>query len=353
MATTLASHTFQVEDQTTHYLESGPPDGPLLIFIHGWPDIGLTWQHQLKAFASLGFRVVAPDTRGYGESTAPTDKRAYRLEQLVKEHLALLKQLQREKAIWIAHDWGCGILSALAAHHPEVIQGGVWLSVPYRTIELGLDHLVSLVNRDLYPKNEYEFGQWEYMKYYEERPDAANEELNPQTDRVHRMFYIKSNPATFGKPSSTATILRNGGFLGRFPSGGPDIPLEATCLDDKLYDLLVEDKKKHSWFPATAYYLNHTENAEYDKSAVNEAALTVPCLYLDARFDAVCSSTTSPEHNKAMRKACKNLTEAWIEAGHWLHMEKPSEVNAVLAKWLSDSFPEQWPYVQKLKMQKL
>lgn len=353
MVDVLKGHEFQVEDQTTYYLEAGPEDGPLLIFIHGWPDIALTWQYQMKAFAGLGFRVAAPDTRGYGKSSAPRDKRAYRMEQLVKEQLALLKQLGRDKAIWVAHDWGSGILSALAAHHPEVLQGAVWLAVQYRTIELGLKHLVTLVNRDMYPEAEYPYGQWEYMKFYEEQPDASDKQLGPVSDKVTKILYSRSNPATFGKPSPNSRTIRSGGFFGGNAGNLPDVPLEATSLDPELYQQLLDSHKRHGWWPATAYYLNHDVNEVYDESRKNDGVLDVPCLFIDAKYDAICSATTTPRNLEPMRKACKNLTEAWIESNHWLHLEKPTEVNAVLAKWLAESLPELWPYAGKVPVHKL
>ena len=62
---------------TSFYLECGPADGPLLVFLHGWPELSISWRHQLPCFAAMGFRCVAPDMRGYGRSSSPS--RAIRL----------------------------------------------------------------------------------------------------------------------------------------------------------------------------------------------------------------------------------------------------------------------------------
>lgn len=98
----LIGHEFKHQSgETTFYLEGGPSDGPLLIFVHGWPDIAETWKHQLKAFASLGFRVIAPDTRGYGKSSCPKNRSKYSLEILNYECLDLLAETGRKEAIWI------------------------------------------------------------------------------------------------------------------------------------------------------------------------------------------------------------------------------------------------------------
>lgn len=350
---TLNGHECNVEGETTFYLEAGPKDGPLIIFLHGWPDVAETWKHQLKAFASLGFWVVAPDMRGYGKSSAPRDKRAYRLEILVKEQLGLLHHLQRTKAIWVAHDWGCGVLSALAAHHPEVLDAVCLLGVAYRGLELGLDHLVSLVNRERYPESEYPYGQWEYMKNYELHQVEAIDVLEKCGDKAAKLFYIRSNPSSWGKPGPTSRTLRDGGFLGGNADNAPDVPLEMTSLDESMFNGLAASHKKHGWFPPTAYYLNHDVNAEYDKSRKNDAVLDVPVLYLDAKFDAICSASTTPKHLDGMRKACKNLTVGTIESAHWVHLEKAREVNAALAKWIATMLPNLWPYASKVPLEKL
>src|SRR4051812_42479263 len=62
----LVSRTFSTPRHTTHHLEAGPADGPLMMFLHGWPGIGLMWRAQLEAFAADGWHCVAPDLRGYG-----------------------------------------------------------------------------------------------------------------------------------------------------------------------------------------------------------------------------------------------------------------------------------------------
>lgn len=89
-----------------HYLAAGPVDGPLIIFVHGWPAIAYTWKAQLEAFASLGFRAVAPDMPGYGKSDARKDISEYSTERLVAGLLAVLGDTGRNEAVWVGHDWG-------------------------------------------------------------------------------------------------------------------------------------------------------------------------------------------------------------------------------------------------------
>ena len=116
----IEEHEFSDDGLKLFYLSAGPKNGPLVIFVHGWPAIAETWKPQISAFAALGFHVIAPDMRGYGRSTATRNSRDYRLERLVSDMLALLAYLERQSAVWIGHDWGSPVVWALASHHPEV-----------------------------------------------------------------------------------------------------------------------------------------------------------------------------------------------------------------------------------------
>ena len=102
----VTEHTVKTDRHTTGYLASGPQDGPLLVFCHGWPELSLSWRHQLPAFAALGFRCVAPDMRGYGRSSTYTRHEDFAQELIVQDMLELLAALGRDKAVWIGHDWG-------------------------------------------------------------------------------------------------------------------------------------------------------------------------------------------------------------------------------------------------------
>src|SRR5271154_7429690 len=65
----ITEHVTKADGHTTFYLACGAKDAPLIIFVHGWPELSISWRHQLPAFAALGFRAIAPDMRGYGRST--------------------------------------------------------------------------------------------------------------------------------------------------------------------------------------------------------------------------------------------------------------------------------------------
>ena len=94
----VTEHTLKTARHTTGYLACGRKDAPLLIFVHGWPELSLSWRHQLPVFAALGFRCIAPDMRGYGGSSAPRDIDAYAITDLVGDLVALVAALGETRA---------------------------------------------------------------------------------------------------------------------------------------------------------------------------------------------------------------------------------------------------------------
>ncbi|PNS14318.1 hypothetical protein CAC42_6831 [Sphaceloma murrayae] len=334
----LTSNVVDLNGQKTFYYSAGPSDGQLLIFIHGWPDLAETWKHQLFHFSSLGYRVVAPDMRGYGKSSGPKVKEAYALSVLVPELISLLHHLGASRAIWVSHDWGSGVTNSLAAHYPEACLGIVNLSVAYRTVELGLAHELTLTNRAIYPEETYPNGQWDYQVFYEQSPDLAARQLETAVEKTAKLFYIPPDPASWGKPSSTATTVADGGLFKGNPDAMPDVPLSATMLDESLYSALVQSHRTHGGFGPTAYYLNHAENEIYAKEEKNGGVLEFPFLYIDAKYDAVCSTTTTPKMGEVQREFVKDLTVVTVESGHWSMLQTPREVNEAIEKWLREKF---------------
>ena len=83
--THISEHYFETERHRSFYLAAGPEDGPKIFFLHGWPELSLSWRHQLKVFGGLGFRAIAPDMRGYGKSCVYTQHSDYALRKVVED----------------------------------------------------------------------------------------------------------------------------------------------------------------------------------------------------------------------------------------------------------------------------
>lgn len=344
MSIKITKHTVSYDEgrKQIAYLKSGPGTGPLIIFVHGWPGIALTWKPQLELFASLGFLVIAPDMPGYGRSTANKTITDYSLESIVHGLLALLAETKRKSAVWISHDWGAGVLSALVATHPEVCHAAVWMTVPYGTLEYGLQHTVQYVNREMYPEEQYPYGQWDYQAYYEESFEKANAWYEKQIPTLIKTFFRKSSPSVLGKLAHTATVRRGSGLL-HGEGTLPETSLDGTILSEEIFEELVSAMESTSFFPADSYYMNHERNREYVLTQrKNDGILTMPCLFIQAKFDTVCDTVNS-RLLEPMTQLCKNFSFANIDAGHWVALEKPAETNAILVKWLLQEVGDYWP----------
>jgi pimeloyl-ACP methyl ester carboxylesterase len=114
-----------------HVEEVGPPDGPLVVLLHGFPELGFSWRHQVGPLAGAGFRVLVPDLRGFGRSEVPEPVEAYAMRVLVADVLALLDHAGAEQAVVAGHDWGADIAWKTALLEPQRVRAVAGLSVPF------------------------------------------------------------------------------------------------------------------------------------------------------------------------------------------------------------------------------
>ena len=122
-----------------HYVEAG--EGPLVVLLHGFPEFWFSWRLQIGPLAESGFRVVAPDMRGYNTSTRPEDVDAYGVDKLAADIRGLIKALGAESAMVVGHDWGGTVAWATAMYHPEVVDRLVILNAAHpRQLNEGLKH---------------------------------------------------------------------------------------------------------------------------------------------------------------------------------------------------------------------
>ena len=109
--------------------DHGPKDGPVVLMLHGWPDTAHLWRQQIPALVQAGYRVLAPDLRGFGESDKPDEVDACRVSACAGDAMAILDDVGAERAHVVGHDWGAAVGWALALSHPERVHTLVALSV--------------------------------------------------------------------------------------------------------------------------------------------------------------------------------------------------------------------------------
>jgi pimeloyl-ACP methyl ester carboxylesterase len=335
----VTEHTLKTERHTTGYLACGPESGPLLIFCHGWPELSLSWRHQLPAMAALGFRCIAPDMRGYGRSNTYTRHEDFAQELIVQDMVELLASLGRDKAVWIGHDWGSPVVWNIAAHHADKTAGVASLCVPYLAEGFTLENIVALVDRKTYPEAEFPVGQWDYQAFYEESFDKACQGFEANIRNAVKALFRKGDPKATGKPGRTAFARKNGGMAG--PNGFPDVPRDGAVITEQDLDAYTAALTRNGFFGPDSWYMNHKANAAYAGRAPNGGKLAMPVLFLHGAYDVTCETMTS-RLAEPMRSDCAQLTEVVVHSGHWMAQEQPVAVNAALAKWLATKLPDYW-----------
>ena len=215
-------HVAKSARHTTFYLSCGAASATPIIFLHGWPELSISWREQFPVFAALGFRAIAPDMRGYGRSSVYTRHEDYALETSSPTWSSLLDALGAEKAIWVGHDWGSPVVWSIAQHHPGRCHGVANLCVPYipeasrsrassRWPTEGLSRSTSFPQRS---------GT---ISFSIARISPRRGRLRGRCPR-HRQGAVSSRRSRRqGKPARLAFVRANGGWFG----GGQAAPIAA------------------------------------------------------------------------------------------------------------------------------
>ncbi len=295
-----------------HVAELGA--GPLVLFVHGFPDGWWSWRHQLPAIAAAGFRAAAIDLRGYGRSSAPAAVDAYRMLAQVADVVAVARALGDGTATIIGHDLGSPIAAAAALLRPDVFTAVGLMGVPY-TPPGG-------------PRPSEAFaavgGDEEFYVSYFQMPGRAESEIEPDVRGWLAGFYAalagEAAPGVF-------TIPPGGRMRDRFP------PL------DELPDWLSEaelDAAAREFEPAGPLnrYRNFDRDWE-DLAAWQGEPLRQPSIFIAGAQDA--STVWLADAIAAQATTLPGLVSSHLleGCGHWVHQERPAEVNDLLVRWLN------------------
>lgn len=327
----LTSHTFSTTRHTTHYWAAGPEDGPLIMFLHGWPQIGLMWRAQMEPLASEGWRCVAPDMRGYGGSSAPKATDAYAFKEIVGDMIELHDHLGAKSAIWVGHDLGSPIAGALAALHPDRCHGLVLVSIPYLPETFALPTLLPLVNRDLYPVDKYPYGEFDYFHFYLTHFDQTCSDFEADIPSTLAAIFLPGNAASVGKLYRSALITANGGWFGA-AHRAPAVKPNPDIWPPSDFEVLVQAFRKTGFRPGNAWYLNDTANIRFVSNAPDGGNLRQPVLFVNGQWDSIGDIAQS-HIGEPMHRSCSDLTITNLPSGHWLPLERKTELTDAIRSW--------------------
>lgn len=324
---TIREHDVQVNGITLRILEAGDPANPTVVLSHGFPELAHSWRHQLPALAAAGYHVLAPNQRGYGHSTAPTEVSDYGIRELTGDLAALLDLYGKQNAVFVGHDWGALIVWEMARLHPTRVAAVVGVSVPFTQWPGRPTDLMNMVYGD----------RFFYILYFQQvgPPEA---ELGADSRRtMASVLYGASGQAMIGREMPAELPPMEGtGFLTNMPEA-PPLPYtgpEGPWLD--AHDLQVyADEFAHSgFFGPVSYYRNLDANYEIIKD-LDASHVSMPSYFITGTNDPVnLMNPTGIQTMQATLPDFRGYTE--IEgAGHWTQQEAPAAFNEALLDFLA------------------
>ncbi|XP_034878497.1 bifunctional epoxide hydrolase 2 isoform X1 [Mirounga leonina] len=306
-----------------HFVELG--SGPAVCLCHGFPESWFSWRYQIPALAQAGFRVLALDMKGYGESSAPPEIEEYSMEVLCQEMVTFLDKLGIPQAVFIGHDWGSMLVWNMALFYPERVRAVASLNTPFIPANPNVSPMERIKANPVF----------DYQLYFQE-PGVAEAELEQNLSRTFKSFFRASDDMAFIRVSR---VREMGGLLVRAPEE-PSLSSIVTEEDIRVY---VQQFQKSGFRGPLNWYRNMELNWQWGCKAVGWKIL-VPALMVTAEKDPVLV----PEMSKHMEDWIPYLKRGHIkDCGHWTQMEKPTELNQILTEWLETDARDP-PVVSKL-----
>ncbi len=298
-----------------HVAEQG--SGPLVLFLHGFPECWYSWRHQLPALAAAGYHAVALDQRGYARSDAPADIDQYTMLHLVGDVIAVIDALGAQQAVVVGHDWGAPVAWTTAQFRPDRVRAVVGMSVPHRP--RGSSAPLAAIRRRI--------GEGFYQVYFQQ-PGVADAELaaDPRTT-FRRLLYAGSGEG----PPMAPVVPEGGGFLDTCAE--PDeLPGWLTAEDIEIF---AGEFVSNGFTGGLNWYRNIDRNWELT-AAWGDAPVTPPAMYLAGTQDLVVKFPGSREFIENLSTFAPGLRRTVMlpGCGHWTQQERPTEVNAALVEFL-------------------
>ena len=296
-----------------HVTEAGA--GPLVVMCHGWPELAYSWRHQLRALADAGFHAVAPDMRGFGQTSAPDDVAAYTILHNVGDVVALVAALGEKRALIVGHDWGAPVAWHAALLRPDLFPAVACMSVPHR--RRGALPPLEVLRRA--SKADY------YYLYFQEQA-AEDEFARDARYTIRRVLYIGSGD-TPRDDKMSMYVDRANGFLGS-PRG--DVPMP-PWLSEADIDVFASEYERTGFRGGLNWYRNIDRNWALT-APWHDAKIMQPALFIAGTNDAVITGSMGKRALDAMDDVVPNLRAKLLleGAGHWIQQERPAEVNAAL-----------------------
>lgn len=318
-------------------------EGPLVLLVHGFPELAYSWRHQLPALAAAGYRAVAIDQRGYGRSSKYWNPDAYRIDHLAADLVGVVRALGEEQAVIVGHDWGAPVVWSAAWLHPEAFRGVVGMSVPFAG-----QGLIGVPGNPFgeKPLEDYQRelsgpGQDFYHAYWS-KLDGIIEEIEADlAGWIADIMYSVSGEglaaAGFTLDAADPLTLIRGSALciphgtrmrERFMPAQPVPWLSAAELA-----VYVEAFERSGFHGALSYYRNLPAD-QVVLAPLAKTKLAVPAYFIGGEYD-VATWWGAEERARADEVIADYRGETVLPGcGHWIQQERPDDTNRLLIDFL-------------------
>lgn len=279
--------------------------GRPIVLCHGWPDLAFTWRHQVPALVAAGYHVIAPNQRGFGNSSRPDEVTAYDVAHLAGDLIALLDHYGYEDATFVGHDWGAMVVWSLTLLHPARVNGVICLSLPYPA--RGETPWIELLEAVL--------GSDYYFVHFNRQPGVADAVLEQNTERFLGNLYRRNQPLPEPKPGMEMIDLALS-----------DSPLGEPLLSPDELAVYVAAFETSGFTGGINWYRNL--DRDWHLLADVDPIIRQRALMISGDRDPV-----APAPNLA--DFVPNVEEVRLDSGHWIQQEQPEETNRVILDWLS------------------
>ncbi len=312
MSTEIESRTVEANGLSHHYLTAG--SGPAILLCHGFPELSWSWRHQIPALAKAGYRVIAPDLRGYGDTKGPDDPQAYTNLHVVGDLVMMLDALDEKQAVIVGHDWGSPI---------------AWLAATLRPDRFRAVASLSVMHGPRMPLPPPEFakanGMADLYWLYFQPPGQAEADMERDTRETFlRLMYAVSGDAAKMGESWNLRVDPKVGLV------------NALVRPDKLPPWLTEEDLSRyastyarTGFTTSLNWYRCMARSWEQSAAWADVKITVPALFIGGRNDPTL--TQLQRGADAMRTVVPNLRDVvMVDAGHWVQQEDPDAVSTGL-----------------------
>jgi len=289
-----------------------------VVLCHGWPEFWYGWRKQIPALAAAGYHVVAPDMRGFGESSTPVEVEKYTWKHITADLVALLDQVNVERGIFIGHDWGGQAVWQLALYHPDRVRavGSVCTAyTPSLPKFVSLDKLIEMK------------PVFYYQKYF--NTEEAVQELE---NNVRRLFLCllrtSRDDDRVGKwfDQNSKTLLQ----------GYHENPQRSPLITEEELDMYVKNYQKSGFRACLNWYRTRELNWKEAQELQIGTMINHPALMVTTGRDRVLTR----DMTNNMETYIPQLKRGHIEeAGHWVLNEQPDQINTILIDWLNSLPP--------------